>query len=170
MAGPYPTAQSPESLPIPSSQSALLGLPFRAISHPTRLPDSVLHPYSWTKARGPYQLQPRHQTDSGFPHHSVRLAIRRDTAKACSCQGRWHQRHSIPILANTFHYLRFSIQRGTGSPQAALDLSVLYPLSQTAPINIHSPPLNLSGSQHLICFFWSASSFQTAFWQTWIQA
>ena len=159
MAGPYLTAQSPESLPIPSSQSALLGLPFGAISHPTRLPYSVLHPYSWNKARGPYQLLPRHQTDSGFPHHSVRLAMRRDTAKAFSYQGRWHERQSIPILANPFSYLRFWIRRGTGSPQAALDLAVLHPPFQTAPINRHSPPPNLLGSQHLICSYKSQSLY-----------
>jgi hypothetical protein len=72
-------------------------------------------------------------------------------------RGECNERHSVPILANISFYLRFSILHRTGSAQAALDLSVLHPLSQTAPTNRHSPPQNLSGSQHLICFFGSAS-------------
>src|SRR5208283_5053382 len=69
---PYPTAQSPEPLAVPLPVGPL-GLTYlrRQSPLPARL-DSVPHPLSFTKARGPYPLQPRHQLDAHFAYNSFR--------------------------------------------------------------------------------------------------
>ena len=92
-----------------------------------------------------------------FHCNSFRLSKIHHTLKhILQSGGGCQEPHSVQILAYAPAYLRFSIQLRTGCPQAALDLSVMHPLSQTAPTNRRSPPQNLSGSQHLICLFCSA--------------
>jgi hypothetical protein len=72
MAGPHPTAQSPEPRAVPLPVGPL-GLTYlrRQSPLPARL-DSVPHPLSFAKARGPYPLQPRHQLDAHFAYNSFR--------------------------------------------------------------------------------------------------
>jgi hypothetical protein len=89
------------------SPSALLELPICTISQNSPLVRFTLHLFSRTKARGPYRLQPRHQN-----RRSCRLPFRSpnyDTSlpqERSPIRGGHYERHSVPILANAFAYLR----------------------------------------------------------------
>ena len=141
MAGPYHAAQSPEPFPIPRpdrhSWAYLSALSVTA----SRLSDSGLHTFSPAKARGPYRLHPRHQNrrpcrllfrspSHDTSHPRERSPIRGGPPRAAfiSDPGEDLYLHEIPIRTET------------GSLQAALVLSALHPLFQTALTNGRSPP------------------------------
>ena len=148
MAGPYPTAQSPEPLPTPrphrhswTYRSAL------SVTLPACL-DSSQHPLSFTNARGPYQLLPRHQMHPHSACNSFRPSIFSHTFKPFLHSGALATSDTplrpFPRLHSIFP---FCIRRPRWHPQ-----------TNTAR------PQNLSGCQYLICFSVPHYCSQNAFW------
>ena len=148
MAGPYHAAQSPESLPIASSRSSLLGLPFCTTSH--RL--TLVPIQSYTHSPGPKTAVLTGCNPAiKQTHVSVTIPFAQPPyitpPGAFSNQGRPLRAIFSSDPGECLRLPEIAIHHRTGSPQTALDLSVLHPLFQAAFTNRRSPPPFLSGSQ-----------------------
>ena len=151
----------PRTISNPSPRSALLGLPVCTVSH--GFPFVPIQAGTLSHQPKPAVLTgctPAIKTDARVGYYSVRPAI--DTShpqEHSPIKAGRHERHSVPIPANAFAYLRLR-----SSTELVLHrLHSIFPFCAhrftQPPQTVAARPPSLSGSQHLMCSFASQSPY-----------